>query len=202
VNAGFPILGTHRIEVQILIVCVVGLEVHCPCERGTPASRFNREDHWGLFFEVYGELGHGFLESVYEEALAIAFGQAGLRFERQKILRVRFRGYKLGEFKADMVVEDRILLELKAARAIERSHEAQLLNYLRCSRIEIGLVLNFGSHPQFRRLAFDNRRKKPLAASGFSETPKESSSDVTDSSDTADKFPKKSASSAKSAAGF
>lgn len=139
---------------------------------------------------------------MYEEALAIAFRQAGLRFEHQKILTVWFRGYKLGEFKADMVVEDQVLLELKAGRAIERSHEAQLLNYLRCSEIEVGLILNFGPHPQFRRLALDNRRKKPLAASGFSETLTESSSDVPDSSETADKFPKKSAASAKSAAGF
>jgi GxxExxY protein len=155
----------------------------------------------GLFFEVYGELGHGFLESVYEEALAIGFKQAGLRFERQKILTVWFRGYKLGEFKADMVVEDQVLLELKAGRAIERSHEPQLLNYLRCSEIEVGLILNFGPHPQFRRLAFDNRRKKPLARPDYSETSMKVRSNLPVSR-TADGPSKKSASSAKSAAGL
>jgi len=138
---------------------------------------------------------------VYEEALAIGFRQAELRFERQKILTVWFRGYKLGEFKDDMVVEDQVLLELKAGRAIERSHEAQLLNYLRCSEIEVGLILNFGPHPQFRRLAFDNRRKKPLARPDYSETSMEVRSNVP-VSETADEPSKKSASSAKSAAGL
>jgi GxxExxY protein len=128
----------------------------------------------GVFFEVYSELGHGFLESVYEDALAIAFTQVGLGFERQHLLSAWFRGHKLGEFKADIVVEGKVLLELKAGRGIERSHEAQLLNYLRCSDIEIGLLLNFGLSPQFRRLAFSNTRKRSLrvAKSEFLRNPK------------------------------
>jgi GxxExxY protein len=153
----------------------------------------------GLFYECMGELGHGFLESVYEEALAIAFGQAGLRFKRQKVLTVWFRGYKLGEVKADLVIENQVLLELKASRAIERSHEAQLLNYLQCSQVEIGLILNFGPQPQFRRLAFDNRRKKALLCAELSGA-MEATSKLSDSRDAASKLQKKSASSAKSAA--
>ena len=102
--------------------------------------------------------------------MAIACDQAGLRVERQRILAVWFRGIKVGDFRADIVVEDKILLELKAARAIERSHEAQLLHYLRSSEIEVGLLLNFGLRAQFRRLVFANERKKPGTAD-FAEYP-------------------------------
>lgn len=115
----------------------------------------------GVFYEVYNELGHGFLESVYEEAMLIALTERGLRTGQQVPTPVWFRGRKVGDFKADVFVEGAVILELKAARAIEPLHEAQLLNYLRATDIEVGLLLNFGVKPQFKRLAFDNDRKRP-----------------------------------------
>ena len=114
----------------------------------------------GVFYDVYNELGHGFLESVYEQALAIALNAAGLKAERQKSIEVFFRGHLVGDFKADLVVENCVILELKAVRALDSSHEAQLLNYLRATTIEVGLLLNFGPKPEFKRFAFDNHRKQ------------------------------------------
>ena len=113
----------------------------------------------GVFYEVYNELGHGFLESVYEKSLQIALNSMGLRVCCQIEIPVSFRGQRVGVFTADMLVEDCVLLELKAARALDSSHEAQLLNYLRATEIEVGLLLNFGLKPDFKRLIFDNPRK-------------------------------------------
>src|SRR5438067_11186391 len=114
----------------------------------------------GIFYDVYNELGYGFLESVYEESLLIALREADLTAERQIPVPVWFRNCKVGDFRADLMVESSILLELKRARLLEAAHEAQLLHYLKSTEIEIGLLLNFGSRPQFRRLLFDNERKK------------------------------------------
>jgi GxxExxY protein len=114
----------------------------------------------GIFYDVYNELGYGFLECVYEESLLIALRQDGLTADRQVSVPVWFRGNKVGEFRADLLVEKRVLLELKSARMLEKAHEAQLLHYLKSTEIEVGLLLNFGSRPQFRRLLFDNERKK------------------------------------------
>ena len=114
----------------------------------------------GSAFEVYNELGYGFLESVYEESLVIALRQAGLVVSRQVPVPVWFRNQKVGEFRADVTVEDCVLLELKCAKGLDPAHEAQVLHYLRSTDIEVGLLLNFGLKPQFRRLLFDNERKK------------------------------------------
>jgi GxxExxY protein len=114
----------------------------------------------GVFFDVYNELGHGFLESVYEESLVIALRDVGLKVDRQIAVPVWFRKQQVGDFRADLLVQNLVLLELKCVRVLERAHEAQLLHYLRSTNIEIGLLLNFGLHPQFRRLLFDNERKK------------------------------------------
>ena len=114
----------------------------------------------GIFYDVYNELGYGFLESVYEESLVIALREAGLAVERQVPVPVWFRRQKVGEFRADVLVEGGVLLELKSARTLEPAHEAQLLHYLKSTEVEIGLLLNFGVKPQFRRLLFDNDRKK------------------------------------------
>jgi GxxExxY protein len=113
----------------------------------------------GVFFEVYNELGRGFLESVYERSLEIALNSLGLKVFRQIQIPVWFRGKPVGDFTADMLVEDCVRLELKAARALDPSHQAQLLNYLRATEIEVGLPLNFGLKPEFKRLIFDNPRK-------------------------------------------
>ena len=114
----------------------------------------------GVFYEVYNELGHGFLESVYEAAFEVALTAKGLTVLRQIEVPVWFRGKKIGDFTADMLVERCVLLELKAGRALDPAHEAQLLNYLRATEIEVGLLFSFGLKPQFKRLAFDNARKQ------------------------------------------
>lgn len=113
----------------------------------------------GVFFDVYNELGHGFLESTYAEALVVAFEQSSLSSAREVPVPVWFRGRKVGQYYADMIVGGVVLLELKAARNLESVHEAQLLHYLRATEVEVGLLLNFGLRPQFRRLLFDNGRK-------------------------------------------
>jgi GxxExxY protein len=114
----------------------------------------------GVFYDVYNELGHGFLESVYAEAMARALRSAGLTVERETCLNVWFRGEPLAQFRADLVVDRLVLLELKAVKTIEPVFEAQLLNYLRATQIEVGLLLNFGPRPAVRRLVFSNERKK------------------------------------------
>jgi len=114
----------------------------------------------GVFYDVYNELGYGFLESTYAEAMVVALEQAGLSVVREFPVPVWFRGRKGGQYFADLMVEGLILLELKTAKALESAHEAQLLHYLKATEIELGLLLNFGTRPQFRRLLFDNDRKK------------------------------------------
>ncbi len=114
----------------------------------------------GVFYDVYNELGHGFLESTYAETMVIALEDAGPAVAREVPVPVWFRGRKAGQYFADLMVEDTILLELKAARSLDGTHEAQLLHYLRATNVEVGLLLNFGVRPQFRRLLFDNERKK------------------------------------------
>ncbi len=118
------------------------------------------EEIIGIFYSVYNELGYGFLESVYEKSMMIALTEAGLRATRQSPIKVNFRGSEVGIFQADLLVEDLILIELKAASGLDNAHEAQLLNYLRATEIEVGLLMNFGERPQFKRLTFENTRKK------------------------------------------
>ena len=109
----------------------------------------------GAFYEVYNELGRGFLESVYQRALALALRQRGVRAELEAPLEVCFRGVVVGTFRADIVADDRIILEVKAGKAIDDAHRAQLLNYLRATGLEVGLLLNFGPRPEFVRLLLD-----------------------------------------------
>jgi GxxExxY protein len=114
----------------------------------------------GVFFETYNRLGHGFLEQVDQKAMCVMLGMAGLRFESNVPLPVWFMGQQIGRFRADIVVEGIVLLEIKAAARIEPWHEAQVMNYLRASDLEIGLILNFGPKAQFKRLVFSNTRKQ------------------------------------------
>jgi GxxExxY protein len=114
----------------------------------------------GIFYDVYNELGHGSLESTYAQALVVALEESGLSTAREVPVPVWFHGKKVGQYYADLVVDGIVLIELKAARTLESAHEAQLLHYLRATEIEVGLLLNFGLRPQFRRLLFDNERKK------------------------------------------
>jgi GxxExxY protein len=117
----------------------------------------------GVFYEVYNELGYGFLESVYREAMRIALGQVGLRVEAEVPVPVSFRGRLVGVFRADLVVDGSVILELKTAESISKAHEAQVLHYLRASEMEVGLVMNFGPDARFRRVAMRNDRKKRMS---------------------------------------
>ena len=103
------------------------------------------------FFSVHSELGHGFLESIYENAMEIALKSAGLEVSRQHPVSVQFRGQAVGDFKLDMVVERSVVVEIKAVSALSGAHEAQLLNYLRATGLRVGLLLNFGQRAQFKR---------------------------------------------------
>ena len=113
-----------------------------------------------VFYEVYNELGHGFLESVYHRSLVLALKSVGLNVSSRVSIPVWFRGTRVGRFEADILVEGCVLLELKAARMLDSSHRAQLLNYLRATEIEVGLLLNFGEKPEFKRVIFDNLKKQ------------------------------------------
>ena len=105
----------------------------------------------GAFYSVYRDLGYGFLEAVYERALVVALTDAGLVARRQVPIGVRFRGVPVGHYRADVLVADRLLVEVKSATMLVPAHDAQLLNYLRATGIRLGLLLNFGPRPQFRR---------------------------------------------------
>ncbi len=114
-----------------------------------------------VFYEVYNELGFGFSEKIYERAMAITLAEEGLKAESQKAMSVPFRGQMIGEYVADAVVEDAVIVEYKAASCVVEAHESQLLNYLKASDSEVGLILNFGPQPEIKRMVFDNELKKP-----------------------------------------
>ncbi len=111
------------------------------------------------FYEVYNILGYGFLEKVYESSLYNELISCGLSCERQKKIEVFYKGKLVGEYYADIIAEDKIIIELKAAETICEEHEFQLINYLKATNIEVGLLLNFGKKPEIRRKIFINDRK-------------------------------------------
>lgn len=111
------------------------------------------------FYEVYNELGYGFLEKVYQNSLYLELKNKGYKVEAQKKILVYYKGIEVGEYFADLLVEDLIILELKAADCIVKDFENQILNYLRGTDCEVGLLLNFGKKPEFRRKIFENNRK-------------------------------------------
>lgn len=103
------------------------------------------------FYTVYGELGYGFLEKVYENAMCIELENLGLSYQKQKPIQVFYKDKIVGEYFTDIMVENKVIVELKAAEIIAKEHEYQLINYLKSSNIKIGLLLNFGKKPEFRR---------------------------------------------------
>ena len=109
------------------------------------------------YFNVYNTLGYGFLEKVYENALLIELKSMGLKAQRQVPVKVYYQEQMVGDYYADIIVEDQIIIELKAAEALCEEHEFQLINYLKATNIEVGLLLNFGKKPQFSRKVFTNR---------------------------------------------
>lgn len=113
------------------------------------------------FYQVYNTLGYGFLEKVYRNALAFELDLRGYQVDREVALKVYYAGAVVGEYYADIIINGSVILELKAVDTIAPEHEAQLLNYLKASDLEVGLILNFGPKPQVRRKVFDNARKQP-----------------------------------------
>ena len=97
----------------------------------------------GVFYSIYNELGHGFLEGIYQQAFAVVLAERGVTFEEQRAIHVIFHGLDIGEFKADLAAERSVLIELKAVRALENAHERQVLNYLKATNLEVGLLFQF-----------------------------------------------------------
>ena len=114
----------------------------------------------GAFFKVYNTLGYGFLEKVYENAMRIELTRLGFTVEQQKSIKVFYGDHNVGDYFADLIVNDLVILELKAADALCEEHEAQLLNYLKATDKEVGLLFNFGKEAKFVRKVFSNENKK------------------------------------------
>ena len=113
------------------------------------------------FYEVYNKLGYGFLEKVYENALMIELKKQGLQALQQEAINVYYDKENVGEYFADVVVNGVIIIELKSVETIREEHLKQLQNYLKATKIEVGLLLNFGKKPEFKRIIFTNDRKNP-----------------------------------------
>lgn len=112
------------------------------------------------FYTVYNTLGFGFLEKVYENALAIELRNMGLQVTQQQPVKVYYDGQLVGVYYADLIIENCVIVELKAAESLCEAHEAQLLNYLKATEIEVGMLSNFGMKPEYKRKIFTNDRKR------------------------------------------
>jgi GxxExxY protein len=117
----------------------------------------------GAFFQLQKELGFGFSEKVYESALEILLTELGMIVERQKDIGVYYHGKVVGTYQADMIINGVVLLEIKSVEKLIDAHDAQLLNYLKATEIEVGLLLNFGRQAEFHRKIYDNPRKGSLS---------------------------------------
>lgn len=114
------------------------------------------------FFKVYNTLGYGFLEKVYQNAMVIELTKMGFRADKEKRVLVHYEGKVVGDYNADLTVEEVVICELKANEQLYEGDENQLINYLKATEIEVGLLLNFGKKPEVRRKIYDNERKSWL----------------------------------------
>ena len=112
-----------------------------------------------IFYRVYNKLGYGFLEKIYENAMMIELKREGILAVSQSPIKVFYDGEVIGEYYADILVDNKVIVEIKAAKRLVEENEAQVLNYLKATDIEVGLLLNFGTEPEVKRKAFDNTRK-------------------------------------------
>jgi len=112
------------------------------------------------FYAVYSALGYGFLEKVYANALKIELEKRGLKVDQEFEIKVFYDGQVVGEYFADLIVANVVIVEIKAAKTLAQEHEAQLLNYLKATPYEVGLLINFGPKPEQKRRSFDNNRKE------------------------------------------
>lgn len=110
------------------------------------------------FYNVYNTLGTGFLENVYENALLIELEEIGLKIEKQKEIDVFYKGKIVGKHRTDLIVEDKIILELKSVAKITDIHKAQLINYLKATNYTLGFIVNFGDKLEFKRIVFETKR--------------------------------------------
>jgi GxxExxY protein len=115
----------------------------------------------GAFYRVYNGLGYGFLEKVYENAMMIELAEHGFQPMQQERVKVFYKGAIVGDYFADIIINDKVILELKAAESLCDEHAAQLTNYLKATDKELGLLLNFGRKPEFRRIIFSDKRLVP-----------------------------------------
>lgn len=111
------------------------------------------------FYKVYNTLGYGFLEKVYQNGLLIELRKRGFKCVSEQPEKVYYESYQVGDYRADIIVDDCIIIENKAADVLVEENEYQLINYLKATEIEIGLLLNFGKKPEFKRKIFTNDRK-------------------------------------------
>ena len=116
-----------------------------------------------LFFDVYKTLGYGFLERVYGKAMTVAGPRYGLTIKPEAKIRVFFEGIEVGKYEPDLIVNDAVIVELKTCQTILKEHEAQLLNYLKATKYEVGLLLNFGPTARYKRMVMENARKGTLS---------------------------------------
>ncbi len=117
------------------------------------------EEIIGGFYEVYRNLGYGFLEKVYENALKIEFDRLGLKYTNQCPIKVAYKGNIIGDYVADFIIEDKIIVEIKATKGLSSVDEVQLVNYLAATSIDVGLLFNFGISPEIKRKIFEEARK-------------------------------------------
>ena len=115
-----------------------------------------------VYYEVYNELGYGFLEKVYQNAMYFELQSLGYKVEAQKQIKVYFKKQLVGEYYSDLLVEDKVIVELKATELLMNAHVAQIMNYLKGTPIEVGLLLNFGEKPEFKRFIYTNDRKSNI----------------------------------------
>ena len=106
------------------------------------------------FYNVYNHLGHGFLEKVYENALCQELSELGVPISQQASVKVKYKGNIVGDYQCDLLVNEKIIVEIKAARNLLPDHDAQLLNYLKATGLKVGLLLNFGPKPEVKRRIF------------------------------------------------
>lgn len=115
-----------------------------------------------VYYEVYNELGYRFLEKVYQNAMYFELQSLGYKVEAQKQIKVYFKKQLVGEYYSDLLVEDKVIVELKATELLMNVHIAQIMNYLKGTPIEVGLLLNFGEKPEFKRFIYTNDRKSNI----------------------------------------
>ena len=120
------------------------------------------DDILKVYYDIYNQLGYGFLERVYQNAMYFELKEKGYQVEAQTPIKVYLKGQLIGEYYSDLLIENKVIIELKACEVLMNVHVAQLMNYLKATEIEVGLLLNFGEEAEFKRIIYTNDRKNNL----------------------------------------